>query len=789
MATETTLRYVRVDYQSHKDALLQRVQRRYPRLWNDFLNNSFGILLVDLIAWSTSTLAYLINRVAGENYISTMTLRESAVNIGSLTGYQLRGPTAASVSCEATISAVQSSVITIAKGTVIRSGAENSQPFEVAQDYFIDPSNAISQTTPVALVVTINPSASGAQVLSTLLVVTNGSTNVDLLDTSINLSDFVQPGQSFKVDGDTATYLIQDIQASPGAVSNNRLILDTAYTGTTASTTGNVYDQRILCVQGLTVSDSFVSPETAQPSYVVKLSTTPVIEGSVEVSVNGEDWNAVTSFAKSTADAKDFIFKVTASGAPLVVFGDSVLGSIIPTSASILVTYRVGGGTAGNVALNAINTSITGFLESNQNPVTIQITNRTSAGSGGQESETLEQARINIPAATRANDRAVTLDDYQTVAMSFPGIAFARAATRAENALLEGNIVFIYAWTAGVNGSLVLLTPQQKLQLEDYMQTKALGTDLVRIGDGTTRPLPASLRFKIFDGFSVSDTALLVQDTLNSFVDVLRPGQPILYSNLVRALDEVYGVDTVNMATPTADLFPSNSLELFTRPDANFSYALDKNGSGTPVTSTVDGTQVSLYIAQMPVYPIQAWSLRLFLGINELTVQPGVRAYVNGAAGYFSGYAQVFGEHLSEDVDNFPSTVNLLTGQIQLWIKGAPGDLSMKLIPITGYATEKIVNVFVGYQGDTSQTKRREIRSAIRGFGDGIAPGAPLYGQVINGVAGSAANITKLVSGVAGVTTVNRVALDTAGSTDKSLNTVETELLRIGDIILNNEVD
>lgn len=776
MATENTLRFIRVDYQAHKDALLQRVRARYPRLWNDFLNNSFGIVLVDMIAWSTATMAFLVNRAAGENYISTMTLRESAVNIGSLTGYQLRGPTAASVACEASITEAQPlTTVSIAKGTVVRSSSEEALPFEVVQDYYILPGN----TTPVTPVVSISPSLSGAQVLSTLALVTPGSSNVDLLDTSIDLTDFVQVGQVFRVEGETTGYLIQDIQASPGAVSNNRLVLAESYAGSVqASVTGEIYDQRINCVQGLTVKDSFISPPDSTPSYVVKLSTTPVVEGSVSVVVNGTEWQQVTSFAKSTGDAQDYMFKVTASGQPLVVFGDGTLGQIIPTEATILVTYRVGGGSAGNVPLNSINTSITGLLTTTNNPITVAIKNLTSTGTGGREAETLEEARVNIPAATRANDRAVTLEDYQTMAMSYNGVVYARASVRTENALLEGNIVFIYAWTSGPTGSLVNLSPQQKLELENFMQTKALGTDLVRIGDGTAVPIPVSMRYKVYQGFSVTDTGLLVQDTLNNYVDVLRPGQPVLYSNLVRLLDEVYGVDTITMATPTSDLFPSNSLELFTRPDANYSYDLAKNGVGNPVYSNLDGVQISQYIAQLPVYPIKAWSVRLFLGVKELTIQPGI----------LPGNAQVFGDNLSADL-TYPSTINLLTGQVSLWIKGAPGDLSMKLIPIDGYATEKLVNIYVGYSGNTSQTKRREIRSAIRSFGDGLMVGAPLYGSEIAGIVGSKSNITQVIGAVDGVVSVNRVALDTPGNNSSMIATVETELLRIGDVILNNEVD
>lgn len=777
MATPNTLRYIKVDYQAHKDAILQRVRARYPRLWNDFLTNSFGILLVDVIAWSTATAAFLINRAAGENFVSTMTLRESAVNIGSLVGYQLSGPTAASVMCEASITQAQASAtVTISAGTVIRSTGNAALPFEVYQDYFIEP----GQTTPVTAIVSISPLLSGAKVLSTYAQVTPGSSNVDLLDTSIDLSQYVEAGQVFQVTGESATYVIQEIQAAPGALSNNRLVLASAYAGAaTASVTAEIYDRRILCIQGLTVNESFTSPSDNSPSFVVMLGSTPVIQDSVSVSVNGQTWSQVDNFAKSADDATDYTFTVTPSGQPLVTFGDGVFGSLIPTDATIIVTYRVGGGTNGNIELNSINTSITGLLSSTSGPITIQVTNTTGTGSGGKDAESLEEARIKIPAATRANNRAVTLDDYQTIAMSYPGISFARAVVRTENSLLEGNVVFVYAWINGPTGTLVNLSPLQKLNLQAYMQTKAVGTDFVTIGDGSAVPLPVSLRFKVLDGFDVTSTALAIQSALTDFVNLVKPGQPVIYSYLFSTLDAISGVDTLIMATPTGDLYPSNTLELFIPPDSNYSYALTKSGVGTPEYSSVDGVNVSQYSAQLPVFPLQAWSFKLYLGLSQLTVAPGI----------FPGTAQVFGPNLSTDIDNYPSTVNLLTGQITLWIIGAPGDLSMKLIPIVGYSSEKIVNIYVGYSGDTSQSKRREIRSAVDAWGNGLAVGAAMYGQQVSGIIGSASNITKVISSVSGVTAVSRVALDFPGNAVNVINTVETELIRVGNVILNNEID
>src|SRR6056297_1584424 len=94
---ESILTYLKLDYETHRDALLDRVRSRWSASWNDFLASNIGVLFVDLVAWSTATVAYVLNRVAGENFVSTMTLRESAVRLGSLTNYKLRGATAATL--------------------------------------------------------------------------------------------------------------------------------------------------------------------------------------------------------------------------------------------------------------------------------------------------------------------------------------------------------------------------------------------------------------------------------------------------------------------------------------------------------------------------------------------------------------------------------------------------------------------------------------------------------------------------------------------------------------------
>ena len=511
-----------------------------------------------------------------------MTLRESATRIGGFTGYELQSATPATVSCEATLSSAIAADITILKGTQIRTSDAAGIPFEVTQDYTI----AAGDVTPKTLIVTFSPSLTGAKVINSFVLVTSGSANVDCIDTTINLSQFIQSGQSFNKLTDSTVYTILSLEQAPGSVSPfSRMVLDRPYEAGTEAVQGEVYDRRIALVQGQSISDQFIAPTGGTAGFSVRLSRSPYIDNSATVTVNNENWTQVKSTAVRDAEDKVYQVKTLPSGETLIIFGDGSYGAAVPSEASIAVNYRIGGGVSGNIALSTINTSITGLTTTLTSPVPVLITNATSTGIGGQESETLEQARINIPAYTQTNDRAVTLSDYQTIAQrssdaQFGSVAFARSTVRTENAFLEGNIVVIYAWTLGTSGGLVPLSPQLKLALQNYMQTKAVGTDLVEIFDGTSRPVPISLRFKVFGGFGISSTKQLVTDTIKAYVNALRPGDPILYSNLMSLLDGVYGVDTVNMATPITDLFPANTTELFSVPQDTFVYSSGAAGRG-----------------------------------------------------------------------------------------------------------------------------------------------------------------------------------------------------------------
>lgn len=787
--SDNTFRYIKLDYQSHKEALLSRIRSRWSGQWNDFSVSGFGMIFVDIMSWSLSTLAFVVHKAVSESFTTSMKQRESAIRIGSLVGYRLKNPQPALVYCEASIPSSQASIITIPEGTIVRTSNSQSIPFEITRNYFIEP----GKLTPSTTLYVINPSTTGENTISSYITVTKESKNIDLNDTSIDLFDLISEGQTIKIGSDSISYTINSVEFAPNAISRNRIVINENYRGETKSNqTGEIIETRIQLSQGQTTTENYRSPSITD-RYAIILQESSVIAGSIKVKVNSTTFTEVDNAQHYSGSDNIFISREFSTGKTYLQFGDGVFGSKIQPESEIEVIYKFGGGEIGNIEKNSFATSITGIINSTDSPITISLSNRSSTGTGGSGEETVEEARYKIPEYIKANDRAVTAGDYSILASSYGPVSHAIASPRRVNSLHEGNIIDVYAWTRGPRGSLLNLDPQLKQDLKNYLQSKSITTDFVVIKNGLSRPVPMSIRFKSLPGFDVDTTKELVLKTIESFINNYVPGSTLVYSDMVSLIDSTPGIDKIDIASPSGDILPYNSTELFTIPDDSFSYPISKYGVGNSI-ETLDEGNIELYIGQIPLFPLQPWSLSLFLDDEELTILPGL----------LPGTADIYGESLTTtshlydssvsvfDTDpkhKFRSTINLLTGSLRLWVKGVAGDLSMKLKTVHGYSRTQGIDVFIGYSGDNSIEKRREIRIALKEYSKGLGVGNPIYGKEVNGITASKSNISSIISEISGVANVNRVALSTPNSVDPRILTTPLTLLYIKNIVINNEID
>jgi hypothetical protein len=171
------------------------------------------------------------------------------------------------------------------------------------------------------------------------------------------------------------------------------------------------------------------------PALEYELGEYPVVDTSVVVYVQEGDqytkWTRVQHLIdygpsdlvyETYSDAGNFVF---------VKFGDGVSGKIPTAFSEVRALYMVGGGTQGNVAPNTITNIeyLPGLSEEQVSAVQayILVTNSTQ-GVGGSDPETNDQIRVAAPKSLRALNRAVTLEDFESLAIGVTGVGKASAS-------------------------------------------------------------------------------------------------------------------------------------------------------------------------------------------------------------------------------------------------------------------------------------------------------------------------------------------------------------------------
>jgi hypothetical protein len=226
------------------------------------------------------------------------------------------------------------------------------------------------------------------------------------------------------------------------------------------------------------------SAATPNQSFTLKQSPLTYVQAatpsgslsSLDVKANGASWTEVPTLYNQPPTAQVYETTNLAGGSALVQFGDGVEGATLPTGQNnIIANYRVGIGSAGNVAAGSITTLV-------DRPVGVNGVNNPMAATGGQDAQSIEDIRINAPQTVLTLGRAVSITDYKNFAATFAGIAKAYAIW-IPNGVNRGVFVTIAA-TGGVQlspGNLTLsnLTsalldygnPHVNVQVQSFYET------------------------------------------------------------------------------------------------------------------------------------------------------------------------------------------------------------------------------------------------------------------------------------------------------------------------------
>ncbi|HET6196992.1 MAG TPA: putative baseplate assembly protein, partial [Acetobacteraceae bacterium] len=157
-----------------------------------------------------------------------------------------------------------------------------------------------------------------------------------------------------------------------------------------------------------------VTPANALPL----ITLTSTIAGQPAIT-----WNVQRDLLQSEPEATDFVVEIESDGSAWLRFGDDTHGQRPAPGTAFTARYRVGDPVAGNVAADAIShiVSADNGVASVRNPL---------PATGGVAPESIEHVRATAPFAFRAQQRAVTPEDYQAAAEQHPEVQRAAATFR-----------------------------------------------------------------------------------------------------------------------------------------------------------------------------------------------------------------------------------------------------------------------------------------------------------------------------------------------------------------------
>ena len=485
----SVINYAATDFLSLRDSLIEYIQAVYPLEYENFSESDLGVMLIELVAYMGSVFSLKADMLANENYIRTAKLRKNVKKLLELIGVRMKGPISAAANAQISWPWI-------------------SQPWVSGDDTYT------LTITPDARVITIASPEDGAQLSYTLYKVLP-SGKVDLSNTNGNIS--------------------------------------LAHTESEGGSLSGVHENLVL-LEGSLVSQGggFTSTES---SKVVSLTNSPVVEGSIDVFIDGDsDTSGVytqVDHLYAASGEGDKIFQVSTDDdfKANVVFGDNVMGQSPSIGDSYFVTYRVGGGSRGNIRNGIINTSVAGTI--NEVAYVGDLTN-ISVGTGGANAETTGHAKRYAPLTFRRQDRLVTLPDFESFANSYvsPYGSVGKASVVTRSAFCSANILDVYILEKASDLQLRRATPQFKKAILEAMNEKKMLTDEIVIVDGLIRTIDLVLTVRIDKELKRQepDIISLVRSTALDYfyVDNREFGQDFILQDLIRSIHEI---DLVRFAT------------------------------------------------------------------------------------------------------------------------------------------------------------------------------------------------------------------------------------------------
>jgi hypothetical protein len=302
--------------------------------------------------------------------------------------------------------------------------------------------------------------------------------------------------------------------------------------------------------EGLGVHD----PRLCGPASIATVqdvrAALPAVSATAATAGTGP-WLPKRDLLSSGPTDRDLIGEAGDDGRLTLRFGDGRHGAAPPAGDTLLVAYRVGNGSAGNVGAEAINHLIIcppqppdpakaaapRTRRTQPDPAAVRSVRNPLPAVGGTEPEPLDQVRQQAPLAPRrVRLRAVTAADYAELAAAVPGVRRAAAEIRWTGSGQEAHVAIEPA--VGENPSLRLLA-QVRRGLRDY---RRIGHDLT-VGGADLVPLDLAISVCVAAGYQKGHLLALIRRVLGT--GTRSDGSPAFFSSAALAFGDPVRVSSL----------------------------------------------------------------------------------------------------------------------------------------------------------------------------------------------------------------------------------------------------
>jgi len=417
------------DFETLRKSMLLYLQLNNPESYNDYINSSEYIALVDLIAFMGQSLSYRIDMNARESFLSTATTRNAIVSLANLVSYHPSRNLAANGYLKITSISVNDDVYD--------SLGNNLNGLSIVWNDKTN-RNWLDQWNAVMNAILINSQTVGTPAnTQTLDGISVSEYNVNVVSTSNRPYSF-----SSTIDGTSTAFEI----VNPSTVGQTSIYevgpLDSSYFNFLYENDGTGYASQntgffAYFKQGTRSSETF-TVSNALPNYSYTLNATGVNDTDVWVYQQNSDgsytkWTEVDSiYADSAATGTIYSITNTVNDGITLVFGDGVFGDIpsgtfiVYTRTSNGQTYRINPSEMTNIAAKLSYTSKTGRTQTVTFKASLQYTVGNSA-----PTESLANIKLKAPQHFYSQNRMVNGQDYNSLPYTkFSNILKVKAVNR-----------------------------------------------------------------------------------------------------------------------------------------------------------------------------------------------------------------------------------------------------------------------------------------------------------------------------------------------------------------------